>query len=61
MVALADRLGTLDASAEHLEQHLRRYYTDPAALELILDGYDVDHELDSLAEDAAALLRKRRG
>lgn len=59
VVALAERLGLLDANAAQLEAHMRSYYTDHAALEFIVDGNDVDRELRYLAEDAAALLRRR--
>lgn len=48
-----------DASADELEAHVRRYYTDRAVLEFIVDGDDVDTELRFLAEDAAGLLRRR--
>ena len=61
VVVLAERLGMRQAGAEDLEEHMRRYYTDSTALELILDGDDVDQEVGFLAEDAAALLRTRRG
>lgn len=47
------------ASADELEAHMRSYYTDRAALELIVDGDDVDGELRFLAEDAAGLLKRR--
>lgn len=59
VVALAQRLGMADASAEDLEAHVRRYYTDLAAVEFIVDGKDVDQELGLLAEDAARLLKRR--
>ena len=59
VVALAERLGMLTATADELEAHVRRYYTDRAALEFIVDGDDVDRELRFLAEDAAALLKRR--
>ena len=61
VVALAERLGMRQAGADDLEEHVRRYYTDRVALELILDGDDVDQELGFLADDAAALLGRRRG
>ena len=38
MIALAARLGMQSADADQLETHIRRYYTDPAALEFIVDG-----------------------
>src|SRR4051794_17974486 len=58
VVALAQRLGMLEATASELEAHIRRYYTDRAALEFIVDGSDVDLEVRCLAEDAARLLRR---
>lgn len=58
VVALAERLGMQRAEADELEAHIRRYYTDRAALEFIVDGNDVDRELRFLAEDAAGLLRR---
>lgn len=61
VVALAERLGMQGASADALEAHIRRYYTDRAALEFIVDGDDVDRELRFLAEDAAGLLKRRSG
>ena len=60
VVALAQRLGMQDATAAELEGHIRRYYTDPAALEFVLDGDDVEGELRPLGEDAANLLRHRK-
>lgn len=59
VVALAERLGMQGADADQLEAHIRRYYTDPAALEFIVDGNDVDREVRFLAEDAAGLLKRR--
>lgn len=59
VVALAERLGMQGADADQLEAHIRRYYTDPAALEVIVDGNDVDREVRFLAEDAAGLLKRR--
>jgi hypothetical protein len=59
VVALAKRLGMQDASADGLESHIWRYYTDDAALKFIVDGDDVDRELRYLAEDAARMLRQR--
>ncbi|MGI8992974.1 MAG: hypothetical protein ACR2FP_01615 [Nocardioidaceae bacterium] len=60
VVALAERLGMGDATADELEAHMRRYYTDRANLEFILDGDDVDVEFRYLAQDAAGLLSRRR-
>jgi hypothetical protein len=59
VVALAKRLQMQDASADELESHIRRYYTDEAALEFIVDGDDVDTEIRYLAEDAARMLKRR--
>jgi hypothetical protein len=59
VVALAPRLGLQGAGAEKLEAHIRRYYTDEAALEFIVDGDDVDREIRYLAEDAAGMLERR--
>lgn len=61
VVALAKRLGMQDASADELERHIWRYYTDREILQFIVDGEDVDREVRLLAEDAAGLLRRRRG
>lgn len=59
VVALAKRLNMQDANADELESHIRRYYTDEPALELIVDGDDVDREIRYLAEDAARMLKRR--
>lgn len=59
VVALAAHLGMQHATADDLEAHIRRYYTDPDALAIILDGDDVDLELRFLAADAARLLGDR--
>lgn len=59
VVALSERLGMGAATADELEAHMRRYYTDQANLEFILDGDDVDVELRYLAQDAARLLARR--
>ena len=59
VVALADRLGLTHATPPQLENHIRDYYTDPAMLDFIVDGHDVDLEIRLLAEDAARLLRRR--
>lgn len=56
VVALASRLGLLTASPEQLEAHIRRYYTDRAMLEFIVDGSDVDREIQLLAQDASRML-----
>jgi hypothetical protein len=53
---LAGQLGLETASPEQLEAHIRGYYTDPAALEFIVDGNDVDHEISLLAQDASRML-----
>lgn len=59
VVALAARLGMEQATADELEAHIRRYYTDREALQFIVDGDDVDKELRFLAEGAAGLLARR--
>lgn len=59
VVALAGRLGMELATPEELEAHIRHYYTDSGALEIIIDGVDVDTELQMLARDAARLLERR--
>lgn len=59
VVALARRVGLQHATAAELEAHIRRYYTDEAALAFILDGDDRDAELTMLAEEAADLLAQR--
>ena len=56
VVALADRLGLTTATPQQLEAHIRRYYTDQATLEFIVDGDDVDREITLLAEDASRML-----
>jgi hypothetical protein len=57
-VALADRLGLSTATPEQLEAHIRSYYTDPAPLEFIVDGSDVDREISLLAHDASRMLHR---
>lgn len=59
VIALAQRVEMQGASADELETHIRRYYTDEAALELIVDGDDVDREIRYLAVDAARMLKRR--
>lgn len=59
VIALAARLEMHDADTDQLEAHIRRYYTDRAALEFIVDGNDVDREVRLLAADAAGLLKRR--
>ena len=59
VVALAARLGMEQATADELEAHIRRYYTNREALQFIVDGDDVDRELRFLAEGAAGLLARR--
>jgi hypothetical protein len=61
VVALAGRLGLETASPEQLEAHIRSYYTDPSALEFIVDGNDVDREISLLAQDASRMLRRTSG
>jgi hypothetical protein len=58
VVALTGRLGLAAASPEQLEAHIRSYYTDPAMLEFIVDGTDVDREISLLAHDASRLLHR---
>ncbi|MFZ2015129.1 MAG: hypothetical protein WAV00_15010 [Nocardioides sp.] len=58
IIALASRLGLTDATPAQLEDHIRRYYTDPAALEFILDGHDADQEVALLAQDASRMLNR---
>ncbi len=61
VVALAGQLGLETASPEQLEEHIRSYYTDPSALEFIVDGNDVDREISLLAQDASRMLRRTAG
>lgn len=58
VVALAGRLGLEAASPKQLEAHIRSYYTDPAMLEFIVDGNDVDLEISMLAQDASRMLHR---
>lgn len=58
VVALADRVGLTTATAEQLEAHIRRYYTDEDMLEFIVDGPDVNREITLLAQDAATMLHR---
>lgn len=58
VVALAGRLGLMAASPEQLEAHIRSYYTDPAMLEFIVSGGDVDREIQLLAQDASRMLHR---
>ena len=60
VVALAGRLGLSTATPEQLETHIRSYYTDPAPLELIVEGPDVDREISLLAHDACRMLHRTR-
>ena len=57
-MALAGQVGLEAASPEQLEAHIRRYYTDPATLEFIIDGTDIDREISLLAHDASWLLHR---
>jgi len=59
VVLLAGRLGLAAASPEQLEAHIRSYYTDPGTLEFIIDGNDVDREINLLAQDASRLLQRK--
>ena len=58
VVALAGSLGLSTATPEQLEAHIRSYYTDPAPLEFIVDGPDVDREITLLAHDASRMLHR---
>lgn len=58
LAALAARLGMQQAGADELEAHIRRYYTDRAALQFIVGTDDIDAELRHLAEAASRFLRK---
>ena len=58
IIALATRLGLTDATPAQIEEHIRSYYTDPAALEFILDGRDVEQEVAFLAQDASRMLNR---
>jgi len=58
VVALAGRLGLATATPEQLEAHIRSHYTDPASLEFIVDGNDVDREIAFLAQDASRMLNR---
>jgi len=60
IVALASRLGLSTATPEQLEAHIRGYYTDPAPLEFIVDGPDLDREISLLAQDASRMLHRTR-
>lgn len=53
-----DHPGLATASPEQLEAHIRSYYTDPAALDFIVDGNDVDQEITLLAQDASRMLNR---
>jgi len=57
-VALAGSLGLSTATPEQLETHIRSYYTDPAPLEFIVDGTDVDRKISLLAHDASRMLHR---
>jgi hypothetical protein len=58
VVSLAGQLGLKAASPDQLEAHIRSYYTDPSALEFIVDGSDIDREISLLAQDASRMLRR---
>ena len=58
VIALAHRLGLHTATAEQLQSHIYRYYTDPEALAFIIDGDDVHQEVTLLAQDAARMLHR---
>jgi hypothetical protein len=59
IVALARRLQLENASADELEQVIYRYYTDEDSLEFILDGRDIEREVQLLAARAERLLANR--
>lgn len=56
VVALAARLGMQRATADELEVHIGRYYTDQDALRFVMGVEDVDEEIRYLAADAARFL-----
>lgn len=56
IITLAKRLGMENATADDLEQVISRYYTDEASLEFIIDGKDIDREIQLLTSRAAHLL-----
>ncbi|MCW2814410.1 MAG: hypothetical protein JWN84_1865 [Nocardioides sp.] len=56
IVALATRLGLLEATPQDLERHLRSYYTDDATLEFIIEGNDISTEITMLCRDASRML-----
>jgi hypothetical protein len=58
IIALASRLDLAGATPRQLEEHIRSYYTDRAALEFILDGDDADQEIALLAQDASRMLSR---
>ena len=58
ILALATRLELHTATAAQLQEHIHRYYTDPEALALIIDGHDVEQEITLLAHAAARMLHR---
>ncbi|MET9269983.1 hypothetical protein [Kribbella sp. NPDC003557] len=60
IINLAGRLHLGNASADDLEQLIRRYYTDEDSLEFILGGDDVSREVHLLAVRAEKLLARQR-
>ncbi|MGF7235466.1 MAG: DUF6036 family nucleotidyltransferase [Frankia sp.] len=60
ILELAARTAMTAATANDLEALIYRYYTDPDALEVIVDGTDVQTEVRLLAEQAAQLLARER-
>lgn len=60
IVALARRLGMENASADELGRLIYRYYTDEDSLEFILDGEDVDREIQLLSVRAERLLASQQ-
>lgn len=63
IVALAEQIGLVAATPMQLDAHVRRYYTDQDALELIVGGEEPDTELRLRMHEAArrlgAVLRHR--
>jgi hypothetical protein len=60
IITLSGRLKMENASADDLEQLIRRNYTDEDALELILGSKDLDREVHLLAVRAERMLANHR-
>lgn len=56
IITLSGRLNMENASADELEQLIRRHYTDEESLELILGSRDIDREIHLLAVRAERML-----